>query len=511
MTWTSRFEAVELQGATVPEMLAGVAARWGDRPALVDGVSGAVMTHGELRRRVERVAGGLGELGVGPGDVVALQAPNCPEWLEVALGTMKAGAVATGIAPQASGPEIEAHLRDTGASVFAATPELLPAAREASAATGVRELVCLEDLRARRALVPSSTPITGDTPAFLAMSSGTTGLPKPVVLTHANLVIALGQMSSAMRPVEGEVGLALAPLTHIMGLAVATLLPLSAGGSAVTMPRFDLGAMLELVERHRVTVLVVPPPVMNALAHHPEVDAHDLSSLELIVCGGAPLSAELQTAVGVRLPHTVVGQGYGMTETTAVGTLPDRARGTVPGSVGRVAPREELRIVDPVSGADLGPGELGEVLMRGPQIMPGYLSRPEATAAMIDDEGWLRSGDLGFVGEEGDVFLVDRLKELIKVSANQVSPTELETVLASHPAVADAAVIARPHPLHGEVPIAVVVARDEVDGDELMAWVAERVSPYKRLRAVRFTAAIPRTPAGKILRRVLVEQDRQPA
>jgi acyl-CoA synthetase (AMP-forming)/AMP-acid ligase II len=219
----------------------------------------------------------------------------------------------------------------------------------------------------------------------------------------------------------------------------------------------------------------------------------------------------VQGAVGERLPGAVVGQGYGMTETTAIGALPDRGEGSPPGSVGRSPEGAEIRVVDPATGDEQPPGEVGELWLRGPHVMSGYLDRPEATAEILDADGWLRSGDLGRVTAAGDVYLVGRLKELIKVSAHPVAPAELEAVLAAHPAVADVAVIQRPHELHGEVPVAVVVAREEVDGDELLRWVAERVSPYKRIRAVRFAASIPRTPAGKILRRVLIEEDRQPA
>jgi acyl-CoA synthetase (AMP-forming)/AMP-acid ligase II len=213
--------------------------------------------------------------------------------------------------------------------------------------------------------------------------------------------------------------------------------------------------------------------------------------------------------VGERLPGAVIRLGYGLTETTATVTAPDRERAVTPGSVGRPMPGTELRVIDPESGADLGPGEPGELFVRGPQTMAGYLHRPDATAAMIDADGWLRTGDLVVVDEEGQVFIVDRLKELIKVNAFQVAPAELEAVLAAHPAVADAAVIARPDAVTGEAPIAAVVARDALQAEELMAWVAARVAPYKRIRAVRFVDAIPRTPAGKILRRVLIAQERQ--
>jgi acyl-CoA synthetase (AMP-forming)/AMP-acid ligase II len=249
-----------------------------------------------------------------------------------------------------------------------------------------------------------------------------------------------------------------------------------------------------MLARHRVSVVIVPPPVLPLLARSPL----DLPAVQLIVSGGAPLGAPLQEAVAARFPHAAVGQGWGLTETTACGTMPDRERGTVPGSAGRVMPNTELRV-----------GEQGELLLRGPQLMAGYLNRPDATAELIDADGWLHTGDVGHVDADGNVFVVDRIKELIKVNALQVAPAELEAVLGTHPAVAECAVIPRPDERCGEVPVAVVVARAEVDAGELIAYVAGRVAPHKRLREVRFTDAIPRTPAGKILRRRL--RDAQPS
>jgi acyl-CoA synthetase (AMP-forming)/AMP-acid ligase II len=231
--------------------------------------------------------------------------------------------------------------------------------------------------------------------------------------------------------------------------------------------------------------------------------------VELIVSGGAPLGADLQRAVAARVPGAAVRQGWGLTETSIGVTLPDRRRRAVPGSVGRLMPNTELRVVDPRTGRDLGAGEPGELWARGPQVMAGYLGRPDATAEILDADGWLHTGDLGHVDRDGNVFVVDRLKELIKVSAYQVAPAELEALLACHPAVADAAVIPRPDDTHGEVPVALVVPSGELDTDELIAWVAERVAPHKRVRAVRLVDAIPRTPSGKLLRRVLIDQDRQ--
>jgi acyl-CoA synthetase (AMP-forming)/AMP-acid ligase II len=346
--------------------------------------------------------------------------------------------------------------------------------------------------------------------ALPPFSSGTTGLPKGVMLTHANLVTAVRQLHSGLRLTRHDTVLAVAPFFHVMGFMATLALPLASAATVVTMPRFDLEGFLALVQRHRVTVLVVPPPVMAALARHPMVDGYDLSSLELIASGGAPLGADLQRAVATRLPSAAVGQGWGMTETVIGVTMPDRRTGTVPGSVGRVMPNTELRVVDPGTGRDLGAGEAGELWARGPQVMAGYLGRPDATAELVDADGWLRTGDVGHVDHDGNVFVVDRLKELIKVNAYQVAPAELEALLLTHPAVADAAVIPPPDAAHGEIPVALVVPRGEVDASELMAWVDERVAPHKRIRAVRLVDGVPRTPSGKLLRRALVDQDRQP-
>jgi acyl-CoA synthetase (AMP-forming)/AMP-acid ligase II len=520
MAWTSHQEPVQVDDTTLPELLTEAACRFGERPALVDGPTGTTVSYGLLAERIQGVAAGLAARGFAPGDVLALWAPNLPQWAGVALGAMAAGGTVTGANPAYTQRELVGQLSDARASFLVTTPSLLPAARAAASRTHVRELIVLAEAAAEGA-----TPVTallerggstpgvasppGTTVALLPYSSGTTGLPKGVMLTHANLVASVRQVQRGLRLSPRDTTLAVAPFFHVMGFVVSLAVPLAAGATVVTMPRFDLEGLLAHVQRHRVTVLVVPPPVVAALARHSLVDAYDLSSVELIVSGGAPLGAELQRAVAARLPGAAVGQGWGLTETAVGATLPDRDAGTVPGSVGRVMPSTELRVVDPASGADLGAGEPGELLVRGPQVMAGYLGRPDATAVTLDPDGWLRTGDLGHVDHDGNVFVTDRLKELIKVSAYQVAPAELEALLLAHRAVADAAVIPRPDPAYGEVPVAVVVPRGEVDGEELLAWVAERVAPYKRLRAIRLADAIPRTPSGKLLRRVLIERDRQ--
>jgi acyl-CoA synthetase (AMP-forming)/AMP-acid ligase II len=281
------------------------------------------------------------------------------------------------------------------------------------------------------------------------------------------------------------------------------------GSTLVTMPRFDLEQFLGLLQDQRITRAYVAPPIVLALAKHPLVDKYDLSSLKSVFSGAAPMDAGLEQACAERL-HCEVIQGWGLTETSPVVTTNYNApEGPKPGSVGVPLPNTEMRVVDPATGADVARGETGELLVRGPQVMKGYLNAPEATAAMLDPEGWLHTGDLGTIDEQAYVFIVDRVKELIKYKGLQVAPAELEAVLLTHPSVSDAAVVRHPDEEAGEVPKAFVVAGGPVEPEQLMAYVAERVAPYKKIRHVEFVDEIPKAASGKILRRVLMERDRQ--
>ena len=246
------------------------------------------------------------------------------------------------------------------------------------------------------------------------------------------------------------------------------------------------------------------PPIILGLAKHPLVAQFDLSKLRAIVSGAAPLSAELENAVQQRLKVAVM-QGYGMTEASPVTHFRSITPPGQPklGSVGLTVPNTRTRIVDVASGADLGTNQDGELWIQGPQVMKGYLNNPGATAATVDGEGWLHTGDIGYADEDGYFWIVDRVKELIKHNAFQVAPAELEAVLITHPAVADAAVVGVPDEATGELPKAFVVRKGEVTEDELMAYVSERVAPYKRIRLVQFVEQIPKSPTGKILRRML--------
>jgi acyl-CoA synthetase (AMP-forming)/AMP-acid ligase II len=308
---------------------------------------------------------------------------------------------------------------------------------------------------------------------------------------------------------EDDVLLGVLPLFHIFGLNVLMNTGLSRGATLVLMPRFDLEDFLRAIQTHRATYAFVVPPILLALAKHPLVANFDLSSLDRLLSGAAPLGEALAREVESRVGCTVM-QGYGLTETSPV-VLVSSLDGRMPkDSAGLPVPGTECRIVDPESGLGVAPGGRGELWIRGPQVMKGYLNRPEDTAAVLDSEGWFHTGDIACADELGQIFVVDRLKELIKVKGMQVAPAELEALLLSHPAVADAAVIPVPDERAGERPKAFVVLKAGQDGEaqELMDFVAGRVAAHKRISEVEFISVIPKSPSGKILRRLLVERER---
>jgi acyl-CoA synthetase (AMP-forming)/AMP-acid ligase II len=281
---------------------------------------------------------------------------------------------------------------------------------------------------------------------------------------------------------------------------------ISQGGTLVTMPRFDLALFLQLIQDHRVTRAFLVPPIVLALAKHPMVDDYDLSSLQVIFCGAAPLGADLSQAASARL-DCIIKQGYGMTETSPVTHLTPDLR-VKDGKIGLLTASTEALIVDIETLLPLGHDQDGELWVRGPQIMRGYLNRPEATAVTIVEGGWLRTGDIASVDEDGYFTIVDRLKELIKYKGYQVAPAELEAVLLTHPSVADAAVIGSPDEESGEIPKAFVVRKDDVSEITLMDFVGAHVAPYKKIRLLEFVESVPKSASGKILRRTLIEEER---
>ena len=502
---SSPWPAPEIPNADFGAHLLRYAERLADRPALVDAADGSTLRYGELAAAARRTAAGLAARGFGRSDVLALYSPNLPEFVTTVLGVAMAGGTATTVNPFYTAGELASQLRDSGARIVVTIPPFAERAREAARAAAVDEVLGYGDLVAGGA--PPSADVAPDDVVLLPYSSGTTGLPKGVEITHRGAVAQLAQLERSLPLGPDDTVLAVAPMYHCMGLFVVVGNALAQGAKVVTMTRFEFAPFLRAMQDHRVTATVIAPPIALALAAHPSVEGYDLSALRWMGCGAAPLDARIEEACAQRL-GCAFGQGYGMTEATAaiaVATVAEPER-IVHGTVGVLLPGTRARVIDPQTGDDLGAGAEGELLVRGPQLMRGYRGRPDATAATIDDEGWLHTGDLATVRADGVVRITDRLKELIKVKGLQVAPAELEGLLCTHPAIGDAAVVGVPDELAGEVPKAFVVARGELVPGEVMAWVAERVAPHKRVRAIEVVDEIPKLPSGKILRRVLRER-----
>jgi len=513
MIFESPLGDVTVPDVTLPAFVLEHAAERGDRPALIDGPTGSTLTYGDLERAVRSLAAGLADRGFGRGDVLALCAPNAPEYAVAFHAVAALGGVVTTINPAYTAHEIGFQLENAGVRLTVAAAGFEDRVREA----GAKDVLVMGEPSFDDLLTDGDAPLPDaadpDDLVALPYSSGTTGLPKGVMLTHRNVVANLCQVREVQHVGEGDTIIGALPFFHIYGMTVIMNQALRTGATIVTMPRFDLGEFLGLVERHGVTKVHLVPPIILALAKHPLVEEHDVSSLMWINSGAAPLSAELADTCAQRLGCTVV-QGYGLTETSPVThAVPVERDENRPGSIGPPIPGTACRVVDVVSGEDLGPGEDGEVWIRGPQVMRGYLGDEASTADTLDADGWLHTGDIGHADEDGWFYLVDRLKELIKVKGFQVAPAELEAVLLEHPEVADAAVIASPDDEAGEVPKAFVVATEgaTLDAEAIKAYVAERVASYKQVRRVELTDEIPKSASGKVLRRVLVERERERA
>ena len=518
MIFKSPHPDVALPDVALHQFVLRRAAALGDKPALVDAASGRTLSYGALAAGVARVAAGLTARGFRPGDVLGLFMPNAPEFALAFHGTLAAGGVVTTINSLSTVQDAVFQLRDARARFLVTVPAFMDRTAPVARQLGIDEVFVIGS-------APGATPFAAllehDAPAprvsidpatdlaALPYSSGTTGFPKGVMLTHRNLVANLLQTDPVHTLVEQDRVMAVLPFFHIYGMQVVLNLALYRGATLVTMPKFELEPFLGALQQYRITRAFVVPPLVLALAKHPSVDRYDLSSLTGMMSGAAPLDAALETACVQRVGCRLL-QGYGLTEASPV-THANPADKIKPGTVGPLLPNTECRIVDPATGVDLGVAGDGELLIRGPQVMRGYLNNPEATAATLDRDGWLHTGDIGHVDADGYFTIVDRLKELIKYKGFQVAPAELEALLRAHPAVADAAVIPIPDDECGEVPKAFVVLKGETSAAALLAYVAEHVAPYKKIRVIEVIDAIPKSPSGKILRRVLKERERAAA
>jgi len=474
--------------------------RYGDKPALIDSASGRFLTYAQLRENVSNVASNLAARGMRKGETFCIYAPNLIEFPVAYYGIQMAGGIPTPANPLYSREELHRQLRDSAATRLITVPEFLGKAIGAAADTNVQEIFVFGEapgaLSFSTLLTPSGPPpeiehAPHDDLAALPYSSGTTGSAKGVMLTHRNMVAACCQTIHVEATSFDDITIAFLPFFHIYGQQVILNSGLRQGSTLIVMTRFDFEAFLGAIEKYRITRLYLVPPIVLALSKSPVVDKYDFSSVRNVLAGAAPLGAALSKVCGDRVGASV-RQGYGMTETACIISIapPGIAPPTLD-SVGLAVPGCETKLVD------------GELLVRGPQIMKGYLNRPAETAEMLLADGWLRTGDIAEIDDSGWIRIVDRCKELIKFKGLQVPPAELEALLLSHPCVADAAVIGIPDEEAGEIPKAFVVRRSDITAEELACFVAERVAPHKKVRQWEFVETIPKSPSGKILRRLL--------
>ncbi len=447
--------------------------------------------------------------------MVTFFAFNSIEYVIMFHAVATVGAIFAPVNPTYRCEELARQLHQHQAKFIVTTEDLTGTVEEAARSSPVRAILLLGASEPYLVL-DAAVPANGHAPQYesvscndvvaILCSSGTTGLPKGVMLTHRNLVAIATQYEAMGDMSEADTFPGHLPFFHIFGTCTTMTSGLANGLTSIVMPRFNFEDFLQIIQDYRITRTFATPPILVQLAKNPIVDQLDLSSLKIIACGAAPLGPEVERQVTERI-GCQVKQLYGMTELAPSHMMPDDAPATKQGSVGVCTPATRCKVIDPQTGRELGPNETGELWLAGPQAMKGYLDDPEATAATLDADGWIHTGDLGYADEDGYFYIVDRLKELIKYKAYQVAPAELEALLLTHPAVADAAVVRYPDEDAGEIPKAFVVARAPIDADELMAWVAEQVAPYKKIRMVEFVDVIPKSPSGKILRRELIARD----
>ncbi|MDR7426296.1 MAG: long-chain fatty acid--CoA ligase [Armatimonadota bacterium] len=506
---------------------------------------GRRMTYAELDALVARFAAGLQRLGVRQGTPVSLHLPNCPQFVIAYYGILKAGGVAVPHNPLYTEREIEYQLRDAGVEVAVTLTQFYPRVAAAAQRVGVRHVIytpihqympphlrLLYPLKARRegqwvqvrpapgvlpfaALLAEGRPqpvtVSPDDPALYQYTGGTTGVPKAAVLTHRNLVANLLQAVAWYGGGEhaGQRAMAVLPFFHIYGMTAVLNFSLRLGMTIILIPRFDPEMVLRAIDRWRPTVFHGVPTMYASLLNHPRLVRTDMRSIRTCISGAMGLPQEVQrrweAATGGRLV-----EGYGLTEASPITHCTPVYGHRRVGSIGVPFPDTDARVVDAESGRVLSPGEVGELAVRGPQVMRGYLNRPEETAAALR-EGWLLTGDMARMDEDGFFYIVDRKKEMINVGGLKVFPREVEEVLYEHAAVREAAVIPAPDPLKGEVVKAYVALKTGATAttDELIAFCRQRLAPHKVPRAVEFRDALPKTLIGKILRRALLEEERR--
>ncbi|XP_056175119.1 4-coumarate--CoA ligase-like 9 [Syzygium oleosum] len=484
---------------------------------LVHATSGHLLSYPDFLRRVRSLALSLqSSFSLAKGDVAFILAPPSLHVPVVYFALLSIGVVVCPANPLSSPSEIAHQVRLCRPAIAFSTSQIAPKLPRVPHGTVLIDSPEFESMLAQYGSVPMAeamppNQVEQSDSAAILFSSGTTGRVKGVLLTHRNLIVLLaGFYHLRLQRAEHEphpVSLFVLPLFHVFGFFMLVK-AFALGETAVLMERFDFVEMLRAIEKYRVTKMPVSPPLIVAFVKSEIAGKYDLSSLQVLGSGGAPLGKEVADGFRERFPHVEIVQGYGLTETCGVGTGtlgPDEANHH--GSVGRIAHHMEAKIVDPTTADALPPGQRGELWLRGPTIMKCYVGDDKATAETIDSDGWLRTGDLCYFDSEGFLFIVDRLKELIKYKAYQVAPAELEHLLHSNPDVADAAVIPYLDEEVGQIPMAFVVRKpgSNITESQVMDFISKQVAPYKKIRRVAFIGSIPKSPAGKILRRELVD------
>ncbi|XP_015877593.1 4-coumarate--CoA ligase CCL1 [Ziziphus jujuba] len=498
-----------------------------DRTCLIDGSTGQTYSYGDVELTSRKVASGLDKLGIKQGDVIMLWLQNCPQFVFAFFGASYIGAMSTTANPFYTPAEVAKQAAASKAKLIITQAAYVDKVKDFAKQNGIK-IMCIDSppaeaeeigllhfselVQADENDIPA-VKINPDDVVALPYSSGTTGLPKGVMLTHRSQVTSVGQQVDGENPNlyfrEDDVILCVLPLFHIYSLNSVLLCALRAGSSILIMHKFETHKLLELTDKYMVTIAPFVPPIVLAIVKSPEVDRYDLSSIRMVLSGAAPMGKELEDALRAKLPNAKLGQGYGMTEAGPVLSMclafakePFEIKS---GACGTVVRNAEMKIVDPDTGASLPRNQAGEICIRGSQIMKGYLNDPEATENTIDKEGWLHTGDIGYIDNDDELFIVDRLKELIKYKGFQVAPAELEAMLIAHPNISDAAVVPMKDEAAGEIPVAFVVRSNgsKITEDEIKQYISKQVVYYKRIGRVFFTDKIPKAPSGKILRKDL--------